>query len=38
MKSRKVKRGPLSVLVLVGGGGHKERGKEGKYGGNTIYS
>jgi hypothetical protein len=25
-------------MVPVGGGGHKEREKEGKYGGSTVYS
>jgi hypothetical protein len=37
MKGRKIKQ-VLWGLIPVGGGGHKKRVKEGKYGGNSMYS
>jgi hypothetical protein len=32
------KTGPVWELGPVGGGGYKERGKKGEYGGNIVYS
>jgi hypothetical protein len=38
MQDRKVKTIPVQGWVPVGGGGQKEKVKEGKYGGCTLYS